>query len=578
MLKNASKAVQWAKRFVMTVHSFDLLLIAIVATLVTPASIKAQQSVPEVRVDSIFAHMDTPTSPGCALSVMRNGALIYERGYGMANLEYGIPITPQSVFHVASVSKHFTAMAVELLVNEGKVSWDDNIRDYVPEVPDFGTTITLRHLVHHVSGIRDQWNLLLMAGWRWEADVVTQKDVLDITSRQTALNFEPGSRFMYSNTGFTLLAVVVERVTGKSFREFTTERIFRPLGMENTHFHDDHQMIVKNRAWAYAPDEGGLYGLKNSIPDFDVVGATSLFTTVHDMAAWDRNFYTGKIGGKEALDRLHERYVLTSGDTIPYAHGLFLGKYRGLRTVSHSGGDAGYRSHFLRFPDQRFTITIFANFPSSNPANLARRVADIYLENDFQEVLKEPTAKPEDMSNISVSLNELKQLTGIYHTNPGNRTFRIKMEQDTLKFVMGPGYPLRKVDNERFELVGLDMTITLRPPKGSQPGSLLLPEQFDKDTYVRMDPLIATKEELRSFIGTYHSDELVTDYRFVLENDSLIFNHRKMASKPLEPAFKDAFKMNGSTVLFTRNPGGNVDGFTLSDSRVWNVRFYRITQ
>ena len=188
MQSHATLAAKWVRRFLLSLNSIDVRLIAIVAAIVTSTPIKAQQSVPEVRVDSIFAHMDTPTSPGCALSIMRDGALTYERGYGMANLEYGIPITPQSVFHVASVSKHFTAMAVELLVNEGKVSWDDNIRDYVPEVPDFGKTIKLRHLVHHVSGIRDQWNLLMRAGWRWEADVVTQKDVLDITSRQTALN------------------------------------------------------------------------------------------------------------------------------------------------------------------------------------------------------------------------------------------------------------------------------------------------------------------------------------------------------------------------------------------------------
>ena len=192
-------------------------LLAMVA-LSAPISVAAQTWTPQIRIDSIFSTMDTDGSP------------IYEQGYGMANLEYGIPITPTSIFHVASVSKHFTAMAVELLVNEGKVSWDDDIRTYVPEVPDFGSPITLRHLVHHVSGIRDQWSLLATAGWRREADVITQSDVLDISSRQTALNFPTGSRYLYSNTGFTLLAVVVERVSGQTLREFTTERMFEPLG------------------------------------------------------------------------------------------------------------------------------------------------------------------------------------------------------------------------------------------------------------------------------------------------------------------------------------------------------------
>jgi CubicO group peptidase (beta-lactamase class C family) len=343
------------------------------------SSAAAQSAVPELVVDSIFADVNLPTAPGCAVSVMRDGSPIYERGYGMANLEYGIPITPNSVFHVASVSKHFTAMAVELLVNEGRVSWDDDIRKYVPEVPDFGTPITLRHLVHHVSGIRDQWNLLAMAGWRWEADVVTQSDVLDITSRQTALNFAPGERYLYSNTGFTLLAVVVERVSGQTIRAFTRDRIFSPLGMQATHFHDDHEMIVRNRAWAYAPDTSGLFGLKNSIPDFDVVGATSLFTTVHDLAAWDRNFQDGRVGGRAAIDRLHERFVLNSGDTIDYAHGLSIGEFRGVRMVSHGGADAGYRSHFVRFPDQRLSVAVLCNFPAANPSGRAMRVAAAYL-------------------------------------------------------------------------------------------------------------------------------------------------------------------------------------------------------
>ena len=243
--------------------------------------------------------------------------------------------------------------------------------------------------MHHVSGIRDQWSLLGTAGWRFEADVITQSDVLDISSRQTALNFPTGSRYLYSNTGFTLLAVVVERVSGQTLREFTTERMFEPLGMTDTHFHDDHNMIVPNRAWAYAPDEGGEFGLRNSIPDFDVVGATSLFTTVHDLAAWDRNFDTGRVGGRSALERLHERFVLTSGDTIAYAHGLSIGTYRGLETVGHGGADAGYRSNFLRFPGEGVSVAVLCNFPSSNPGGLARRVANVYLGDRFEDTAAE---------------------------------------------------------------------------------------------------------------------------------------------------------------------------------------------
>jgi len=545
----------------------------LVAFLIWPTcAAVAQTEVPELRADSVFADVDSPTTPGCALSVMRDGSPIYERGYGMANLEYGIPITPHSVFHVASVSKEFTAMAVELLVNEGKVSWDDDIRAYVPEVPDFGTPITLRHLVHHVSGIRDQWNLLSMAGWRWEADVVTEGDVLDITSRQTALNFQPGERYLYSNTGFTLLAVVVERVTGKSLRAFTTERIFRPLGMDETHFHDDHEMIVRNRAWAYAPDPDGLFGLKNSIPDFDVVGATSLFTTAHDMAAWDRNFDTGRVGGRAALARMQERFVLNSGDTISYMHGLVEGEYRGLRTVGHGGADAGYRSQFLRFPDQGLTVVVLCNFPSANPAGRAQRVAEAYL-GDVMEPPSPTAASAADEETVPMSPAELRAVAGVYRGELPNQVTAIRLEGDTLRVGFEGGPSLRPLGGGRFEVVGPGVVVTFRAATASDPATMEIP---GSGRVSRIDAWSPGEADLRGFEGVYASDELGTEYRLTLEGGRLFAHHRKLETRPLAPSFRDAFLIDGASAVFTRQPSGAVDGFTLSDGRVWNVRFRRV--
>lgn len=540
-------------------------------SLLTSYSVIAQDNHPEADVDSIFTSMNRPTEPGCALSVMRNGAPIYEQGYGMANLEYGIPITPNSVFHVASVSKHFTAMAIELLVNEGKVSWDDNIRDYVPEVPDFDSEITLRHLVHHVSGIRDQWSLLGMAGWRWEADVVTQKDVLEITSRQRDLNFEPGSRYMYSNTGFTLLAEVVERVTGKTLREFTKERIFDPLGMFNTHFHDDHQMIVENRAWAYKPDEEGAFGLKNSIPDFDVVGATSLFTTAHDLASWDRNFYTGRVGGKAALKRLHDKFILTSGDTLSYAHGLIIDEYRGLKTVGHGGADAGYRSHFLRFPEQKFSVSVLCNISSANPGDLARKVADMYLNDQFQESAPEENKKEKDKNIELLSSEELKELAGIYVAQPGDRIHRLQFKNDTLRVVAGPRFPLVQIDEHNFKVLGIGARVKLVPSTDTSAAKLTLPG--NNDTYLRKEPWSPSGDELRSYAGSYYSSELGTTYEFAHKDTVLMFKHRKLESQQLKPTFKNGFELRGNSVVFTRDDMGNIDGFKISSGRSWNVRF-----
>lgn len=554
---------------------YTLVLTALL-TVAAPAT--AQDATILARTDSIFAPMDSPTTPGCAASVMRRGAIAFERGYGMANLEYGIPITPQSVFHVASVSKHFTAMAIELLVNDGRVSWDDDIRTYVPEVPDFGQPITLRHLVHHVSGIRDQWNLLSMAGWRWEADVVTQSDVLDITSRQTALNFAPGERYLYSNTGFTLLAVVVERVSGQSLREFAEARIFAPLGMDQTHFHDDHETIVRNRAYAYAPDDDGLYGLKQSIPDFDVVGATSLFTTVHDLAAWDRNFYTGRVGGRDALARMEQQFVLNDGDTIDYAHGLSIGEHRGLRTVGHGGADAGYRSQFLRFPDQEWSVAVLCNFPSSNPGGLAYRVADVWLEDAYTEPAEVAATNGTAEHDRWVDLphSTLAALAGVYRDTDGFEVRRIELENDTLVAEVGPGYPLRPLGDDRFEIVGVGAIIELQPSRDGQPGTMTMEDGDDPDIFVKMPDWNPSADDLAAFAGTYHSDELGTDYRFEVEDGKLGFRHRKLQDDVLEPTFENAFMLRGRTLIFERDADGRVTGFRMSDGRVYDVAFERI--
>lgn len=530
-----------------------------------PFSASAQTRAPELRVDSVFSDVDGPTTPGCALSVMRGGAPVYQRGYGMANLEYGIPITPHSIFHVASVSKQFTAMAVELLVEDGKVSWDDDVRAYVPEVPDFGTTITLRHLVHHVSGIRDQWNLLRMAGWRWEADVVTQGDVLDITSRQTALNFPPGERYLYSNTGFTLLAVVVERVTGMTLREFAQERIFAPLGMGETHFHDDHQRIVRNRAWAYAPDPEGLFGLRNSIPDFDVVGATSLFTTVHDLAAWDRNFTTARVGGADALARMHQRFVLNSGDTIGYAHGLTVGTHRGLRTVGHSGSDAGYRAQFLRFPDQDLAVAVLCNFPTANPGARALQVAEAYLED-----VMEPLSAAERPRSAAVPASELAEVVGVYRGELPSEVFVIRIRDDTLRLGGGEGQALLPLGGRRFAQGA--SVVTYHPATATAGARLDIPGVGQAARMPSWDP---SEDDLRAFEGVYVSEELGTEYRLVLEEGGLVVRHRKLDPQPLRPTWPDAFTLGGAPAVFTRGASGRIEGFTLSDGRVWNVRFRR---
>ncbi len=334
------------------------------------------------QVDKLFEKWDKPTSPGCALAVFRDGRIVYQRGYGMADLDHDIPITPSTVFHVASMSKQFTAASIVLLAQQGKLSLDDEVRKYVPEMPDFGAPITIRNLIHHTSGLRDQWTLLILAGWRYSLDLITDDDVLSVLTRQKDLNFRPGEKHLYSNTGYTLLAQVVKHVSGQSFREFTSSRIFQPLGMTSTHFRDEHAEIIKNMAVGYEPAKGNTFRI--SITNFDTVGATSLLTTVKDLALWDENFYNPRVGGPGLIKQMLERGRLNNGEQLDYAFGLFLGKYRGPPTVDHPGADAGYRSDMIRFPQQHFSVACLCNVADSRPEELTRKVADIYLAKELK--------------------------------------------------------------------------------------------------------------------------------------------------------------------------------------------------
>jgi len=327
-------------------------------------------------IDSIFAGWDAPDGPGAAVAVVRDGRTVFTRGYGSAQLEYRAAVTPSTPFHVASVSKQFTAFAVALLAREGRLSWDDDVRDHLPELPDLDARITLRHLVTHTSGVRDQWELLAMAGWRLD-DVITRDQILTLMGRQEELNFAPGEEHLYSNMGYSLLAEVVERVSGMGFGEFLEDRVFVPLGMNRTHVHDDHTHVVPGRAYSYRP--AGEEQWQNAVLSYANQGATSLFTTAEDLARWIGEMEAPQVGDASLWSEMRTPTVLAGGDTVGYAMGLSVGSYRGLRTVGHGGADAGFRSQVLHFPDEGVGIVVLGNASSFNAGGSARQVAELLL-------------------------------------------------------------------------------------------------------------------------------------------------------------------------------------------------------
>jgi CubicO group peptidase (beta-lactamase class C family) len=352
------------------------LAFALAAALPVVAGAQTQDDRP-ARVDSILAAHFAADGPGAAVAVVQDGRIVLERSRGSAQLEHRAPITPETVFHVASVSKQFATFAVVLLAQQGRLSLDDDIRSHLPELHDFGHRITIRHLVHHTSGIRDQWELLMMAGWRMD-DVITRDQIMGMMLRQRELNFEPGAEHLYSNTGYTLIAEIVERVTGGTFDGFLQEHVFTPLGMTATHVHNDHEMIVPNRAYSYHPDQGG-HGWRNAVLSYANQGATSLFTTAGDLARWLVNFETAQVGGAAAIEQMYERGVLNGGDTISYAFALTRSEHGGRQAWGHGGADAGFRSFIVHFPEARLGVVVLSNAANTNAARIALDIGNVFL-------------------------------------------------------------------------------------------------------------------------------------------------------------------------------------------------------
>ena len=326
--------------------------------------------------DKVFEDLTKPGAPGCALGVYCNGKIVYAKGYGLANIEERVPITPQTVFDVGSVSKQFTAASILLLEKQGKLSLDDDVRKYVPELPDYGKRITILQLLNHTGGLRDYTMLMVVSGTNIE-NVTTEDDALAILARQRALNFAPGSEFLYCNSCYFLMSVIVKRVSGKSLKNFAAENIFLPLGMAHTQYRDDHASLIPNRALAYDPDQKGVYKLNVSYAE--QLGDGAIHTSIEDLQKWDENFYSAQVGGKDFAAEMQEPGKLANGKALDYAKGLFLGSYRGLKTTSHSGGWGGYHSYFLRFPQQHFSVACLCNVGGANHAKRAYEVANIYL-------------------------------------------------------------------------------------------------------------------------------------------------------------------------------------------------------
>jgi CubicO group peptidase (beta-lactamase class C family) len=548
-----------------------------------PSPGSAPQGDVTARVDKLFDKWNRTDSPGCALSVMKDGRIIYKHGYGMADLDHNVTITPSSVFHVASMSKQFTAASIVLLTEQGKLSLDDDVRKYIAELPDFGRPITIRHLIHHTSGLRDQWNLLELAGWRYSLDLITDDDIMSVLIRQKELNFKPGDKNLYSNTGYTLLALIVKRVSGMSFREFTTKNIFEPLGMKNTHFRDDHAEIVKNNAYGYEREMGGT-GFRLSNTNFDTVGATSLHATVEDLALWDENFYHSRLGGPDFLPQMLQRGKLNNGEQLDYAFGLVVGKYKGLPTVDHGGGDAGYRSDMTRFPEQHFSSAVLCNSSDADPTSLVQKVADIYLAQEMKSAAPDTAtaATPESGAAMQLTAQQLSDIAGLYWNREDDRFVKVYLKEGKPHVTFGSDadFILKPAGGTHFHLAevsfGDQVNLTFEPAGQDIPRRLL-------DTFADGKPTVFESVEsfapsatlLADYAGEYTSEEIDPVYHVILKDEKLTLTRLKHKPTALVPCVRDTFSSSLGTIRFTRDARQHVSGFVLNGGRIRNFHFTR---
>lgn len=540
------------------------------------AGVKTDAKQPPVteKLDSLFSAWDKQNTPGAAVAVIKDGQIVYSHGYGMADLERAAPNTPATVFHVASMSKQFTAFAVHLLAQDGKLSLDDDVRKYLPELHDYGQTITIRHLLHHTSGLRDQWNLLALAGWRL-ADVITEDDILHLLWSQKELNFAPGAEFLYSNTGYTLLGVIVKRVSGMSLPAFTHQRMFKPLGMQNTHFHDDYQSLVKGRASSYVKQPGG--GYQYVALSYSNVGATSLFTTVEDLALWDQNFYDGRVGGKELLARMQTKGKLNSGKTIDYASGLMIGDHRGLSTVEHAGGDAGFRTDMLRFPDQHFSVTILSNAGEMNPSLLARKVADVYLHDVLSPAPVEP--KKQEWLEVQVDPKVLDTLVGDYALSPDFVITFTRENDQLMTQATGQGkFPVFGGGGRTFFAKVVDAQFTFSEPGDDGIVASGVLHQNGRDMLAkRVKRTPSPPDELNARVGEFYSDELHVLYTLTQKDGKLLLRYPR-GEVTLDQTAPNVFSANFpiGKIQFKCETDKSCNEFALSNGRVRNLRFSRI--
>ncbi len=534
-------------------------------------------------IEQIFAHYTQPGSPGCALAVVKSGEIIFQGAYGLANLEIEAPLTPKSVFNIGSMSKQFTAFAVALLAAGDELSFDDDLRRHLPEMHDFGKTITLRHLIHHTSGIRDSFPALLaLAEWR-DTDATTTQDVFKLLTSQRGLNFTPGAEFEYANSNYVLLAKICEQVSGQSFAEFCREHIFEPLGMRDARVNASYYDLIPGRAVGYY--DNGQDGWINAPLTDAVVGPTNIYTTVLDLVKWDHNFYTGAVGREAVCAQMHQPGQLSNGKKLDYAFGLEVGpahQHRGWQMVEHGGSQGGYASWMIRFPEAELSVVLLCNHFMWEARDYALRVADLFL--DAHPTQKTEAADPTFTGDpVKLSATQLAGHVGSYF-DPEHVALRsITLAEGKLQF---EGLDLIPLGENHFCFeVEPQTQVVFTPSKDGQAAEMKTVTSSGAYLYRRVDAVSPTPNDLVAYDGRYYSPELDLYWTVALDGDHLTVQRRKYNDSQLSPLFEDTFRDDWTPLMgyptsyvlqFKRNNAGEITGLSVSGNGVRQLRFERV--
>lgn len=537
------------------------------------------QSLPDSiikRIDSIYTKWNTSTNPGCAVGIIRNDSLIFAKGYGIANIENEVPITAKTIFYMASVSKQFTGYCIVLLARQGKLKLDEDIHTYLPWAPDFGKIITVRHLLNHTSGIRDDITLSAISGLGYDG-MLTQDLALNIIKRQSSLNFNPGEKYSYSNSNFVLLSEIVKAVSGKSFRSFAYSSIFKPLGMLSTHFQDNYTELIKNRAVSYDRIDSNHYA--NNFQNVYTLGDGGLFTNIEDMSKWVINFYNPKAGDINDIVQLTERGKLNNGELLTYALGIGVDNFRGWKTFSHGGGLAGYRTFIKVFPELKMGFLVFSNLGDFNSAGNTNSLANIFIEETTTKKKEVQKVQRDSITAILKDVSSLRKFTGFYISEDGlplnidikksklyyhiydNSNFLI---QDSIDNFSIPDEPQIRF---AFSIKAKDTIVDLVTPN----------EVYHFFKYIKNNS--ETEEKLQAYTGTYYCPELDCNYSIVLKNHQLLlsnakYNDTKVSLVNNDHLLTNYWWMNHLKTL--RDNKKNIIGFEINSGGVMHLRFNKI--